>query len=657
VRSPVDLHPVLQSIVDRVRQSGIWPMCAIGLIDPEDQEILVPAQSGFQENYPRDIKFPASGSATLEAIRRNQPIAIQDVREDTEFPVLQEAARAAGYRSILLIPLAVEEIHGVVTFGSPQAHEYSSSEIQLANAIAQQVMIAIDNAYHYEREKQRVEHLQRLNQIIADQNRLLQRSAQTHAALTNLVLADAGLEGILKAIRELLGNPVFIENENLQLLGYSEDWEYFDRHRLASIQAGGTAPELFTHPGIASFLDELRHTRRPVLIPPRPEIGLERRRIVAPITVGGEVLGYVWVMEALRPFDQQDLMTAEQAALVIALEMVKQRARYETELRLKADFLGDLLLQNPADETELLQRARYLGYSFTRPSVLMIVDCVRASLPQGRREARQDQRLAPTRGEHAVDPPAIVPGLATGAENFSLIQRVQRTLNQYTDENLVAIQSSQILIIAPAPTPAATHPPPSPQQGRRRNSSDELPHFTRPAQLADAIREDLKRFDPDLKVLLGISEPCQNLADIQSAYHQARRTIEAARNLGRLDETLHLSDLGIYGILYREGDAGELHAFAEKMLHPILMYDQQHGTELLKTLDIYLTHQGRLGESAQQLFIHVNTLRQRLERINEILGAPGSTRPGRRPRSLDDPHLRLNLELALRVREVLPRPE
>jgi hypothetical protein len=350
-------------------------------------------------------------------------------------------------------------------------------------------------------------------------------------------------------------------------------------------------------------------------------------------------------------------MTAEQAALVIALEMVKQRARYETELRLKADFLGDLLLQNPADETELLQRARYLGYSFTRPSVLMIVDCVRASLPQGRREARQDQRLAPTRGEHAVDPPAIVPGLATGAENFSLIQRVQRTLNQYTDENLVAIQSSQILIIAPAPTPAATHPPPSPQQGRRRNSSDELPHFTRPAQLADAIREDLKRFDPDLKVLLGISEPCQNLADIQSAYHQARRTIEAARNLGRLDETLHLSDLGIYGILYREGDAGELHAFAEKMLHPILMYDQQHGTELLKTLDIYLTHQGRLGESAQQLFIHVNTLRQRLERINEILGAPGSTRPGRRPRSLDDPHLRLNLELALRVREVLPRPE
>ena len=129
VRSPVELRPVFQLIVDRVRNSGIWPMCAIGITDRDGQEIIVPAQSGFAEGYPHDIKFPAIGSATLATIQRNKPIAISDVSSDREFPVLQDAARAAGYRSILLLPLILDDFQGVVTFGSPEPHEFTDEEI------------------------------------------------------------------------------------------------------------------------------------------------------------------------------------------------------------------------------------------------------------------------------------------------------------------------------------------------------------------------------------------------------------------------------------------------------------------------------------------------------------------------------------------------
>lgn len=602
VHSPVDLNPVLQMIVERVRSSDIWPMCAIGIADAEEREIQVPAQAGFLENYPKNIKFPAIGSATLEAIHRNQSIAINDVSLDTEFPVLQEAARTAGYRSILLVPLQVEDIHAAVTFCFAEPHIYTQDEIQLANAIAQQVMIAIQNANQYAREKQRVEQLQSLNQRIAEQNQLLQRAAETHTALTRLVLDDAGMDGILKAIRNLLGNPVGIENENFKLLVHSDDREQFDRHRQASTKAGGTVQEVFTDPITAVLIHSMQQERRAILLPTQPNIGLEKRRILAPITAGKDILGYVWVMESLRPFDNLDLVIAEQAALVLALEMVKQRAAYETELRLKADFLDDLLSRRTINETELLQRASYLGYKFTKPSGLVVLTFSRLQ-------------------DNSQPAEEITP------YNRQLIQCVQRTANQYAAENIVAFQSGQILVILPV--------------------SRIEDHFLSGLRaFTEVLRQDIINLDAGLQVLIGIGDIFQSISETPVIYRQAQRAMEAARSLGRLDGTFHLNDLGVYGVLYHESDQGEMRTFAEKMLRPLQVYDLEHDAELAKTLDVYLVNQGHLRKTAEMLYIHVNTLRQRLDRIEGVLGV-----------ELDDAWVRLNLQLALRVYEVLARSE
>jgi sugar diacid utilization regulator len=602
VHSPIDLTPVLQMIVERVRSSDIWPMCAIGIADLEEREILVPAQAGFLENYPKNIKFPAIGSATLESIHRNQSIAISDVLLDTEFPVLQEAAKAGGYRSILLVPLQVDNIRAAVTFCSAEPHIYTKDEIQLANAIAQQVMIAIENAHLYAREKQRTEQLQSLNQRIAEQNQLLQRVTETHTALTRLVLDDAGMDGILKAIRNLLGNPVGIENENFKLIVHSDDREQFDQHRQASDKAGGTVQEVFTDPATAVLIRSMQQDRRAILLPEQPSVGLEKRRILAPITAGKDILGYVWVMESLRLFDEHDLVIAEQAALVLALEMVKQRAAYETELRLKADFLDDLLSRRTINETELLQRASYLGYKFTKSSGLIVLTCSR--LQDSSQPEEEITRY-----------------------NRQLILCVQRAANQFAAENIVAFQSGQIFVILPV-------------------SKTQEHAFVGLRGFAEVLHQDIKNMDSGLEVLIGIGDIFQSISEVPLVYRQAERAMDAARSLGHLDGVFHLNDLGVYGILYHESDQGEMRFFAEKMLQPLQEYDDKHNSELVKTLDIYLANQGHLAKSAERLYIHVNTLRQRLGRIEEVLGV-----------ELDNAWVSLNLQLALRVYEVLARSE
>lgn len=54
-------------------------------------------------------------------------------------------------------------------------------------------------------------------------------------------------------------------------------------------------------------------------------------------------------------------------------------------------------------------------------------------------------------------------------------------------------------------------------------------------------------------------------------------------------------------------------------LKPLLDYDLKHGTELVKTLEVYFNNCRNSVNTARDLFIHRNTLLYRLEQISKIL--------------------------------------
>jgi purine catabolism regulator len=49
-------------------------------------------------------------------------------------------------------------------------------------------------------------------------------------------------------------------------------------------------------------------------------------------------------------------------------------------------------------------------------------------------------------------------------------------------------------------------------------------------------------------------------------------------------------------------------------------YDRQRSTSLLPTLEEFLRRQGNISATAEALYVHPNTLRQRLRRIMELSG-------------------------------------
>lgn len=59
-----------------------------------------------------------------------------------------------------------------------------------------------------------------------------------------------------------------------------------------------------------------------------------------------------------------------------------------------------------------------------------------------------------------------------------------------------------------------------------------------------------------------------------------------------------------------------------QMLMAVARYDLHHGTELTRTLDTYLTCGCSMADTSQLLFVHRNTLRHRISRIEELMGRP-----------------------------------
>src|SRR4029077_2285365 len=127
-------------------------------------------------------------------------------------------------------------------------------------------------------------------------------------------------------------------------------------------------------PQIQRMLRELEAKRGPIKVPPFPHVGMSKERLIAPILAANQVLGYISVMDNQPHNEELAFLALEQAALVLALSIAKERELAEVEGRVRGEFLGDLLFGTYGDEAAAQRRARHLGYPLHGNHIVMLVD-------------------------------------------------------------------------------------------------------------------------------------------------------------------------------------------------------------------------------------------------------------------------------------------
>ncbi|MFJ8884249.1 helix-turn-helix domain-containing protein [Streptomyces sp. NPDC102402] len=130
--------------------------------------------------------------------------------------------------------------------------------------------------------------------------------------------------------------------------------------------------------------------------------------------------------------------------------------------------------------------------------------------------------------------------------------------------------------------------------------------------------------------------PAGGVRELAAAYTEAARCLRAMRVLGREGEGACVDELGFLGVVL--GNAKDVDGFVTAVLGPLLSYDERRGTHLVRTLRAYFGAGGSLIRAKDELHVHVNTVVQRLDRIQVLLG-----------RDWNEPDRALELQLALRL--------
>ncbi|MDS1269004.1 PucR family transcriptional regulator ligand-binding domain-containing protein [Lipingzhangella sp. LS1_29] len=138
---------------------------------------------------------------------------------------------------------------------------------------------------------------------------------------------------------------------------------------------------------------------------------------------------------------------------------------------------------------------------------------------------------------------------------------------------------------------------------------------------------------------LGVSSVVHGIPDLRGAAVEARHARRLAEVRDGQAQVIAGAEIDSHELLLASVPEEVRSSYAERLLGPILAYDAEHRSELVDTLESFLDHSGSWQRCAESLHVHVNTLRYRVGRIEELIG-----------RDLSRLEHRVDVFLALRLR-------
>lgn len=439
------------------------------------------------------------------------------------------------------------------------------------------------------------------SEILSLQANQLMESERIHRQFIDLVLTGGLPSDIAQGIAQLVGCPVSIVGRFQRVLGTGIviGQAQVQRPFLENTPDGSTylndgfSPEFVSQiEGTEASLMRLRSDSASHMI------------LLYPVKVGRTSLGriIVWGPIPTTP-NPMDLIAIEHGATVAALKIMENRAIQELEERYRNEILEGLTSGQPIDRQRALQRSRQLGHKLSAPYLMLMI---------------------------GPDP---------GTEGGKALSMTE--IHNHIEWSL-SLARSHVLSLNPAST--------------CWYSGTRLVVFV-PIECAanGEVRDfDLRQLkgiidwvaseNPPFSLSSGVSRPTHKLDDFPTAYEQARKALELGASLGSRSQACvtRYDDLGLFQFMSPGEPSMHAYEFVHENIGSLMDYDRDHGTELVKTIRVYLEESQNISIASKRLFIHYNTLRYRLDSVRKLIGD-----------ALDHPHRRLAIELAIQMHNAI----
>jgi purine catabolism regulator len=350
---------------------------------------------------------------------------------------------------------------------------------------------------------------QALELIVNRQSYLVERGALVSQTLMTRSLEGGGLDGLARAMYDLTGKTVVVQDKRLRPLAQA-----------VAASMSQVWPDVLDALSSMSQLPEgLRDRRQAAAMAGWRDQSLPGglMRLVCPIVSKGMARGYLSVVGAAGDIDALDQLVVEYGAAACALEMAKAKAVSDAEKRAHGDFI-DAVLTASVPMDELVRWAGRVGADIEMPHVAMAWRWV-------------DDANAPS------------------------LRRLETLVNQSVVQHGISalVRPRGPEVVAFCSVSAVDKPEPA-------------------IALAQAIRKAASTEYPQFEAYGGVGRPAGELGFWKDSYREAAQALSMAARL-REQKPLYFGDLSVYRLLFQLEGNPELEAFCREALGPLLHYE------------------------------------------------------------------------------------
>ena len=287
----------------------------------------------------------------------------------------------------------------------------------------------------------------------------------------------------------------------------------------------------------------------------------EKALLVAPLVAGDEQLGMLCCLAEGRQFTDEDaeLLAAVANQTAVGLKKAELIERLTAENIVKDMF--DALAAGSVEAAEA--KSNQARCDLSRPHLFLHVE------------------RAPRASNGAAEWPQRA-------------DRLERRLRRLSPRAFFDSRHDRVRVLAPLPT-------------------------SQPATV-ERLRAECELLGREEGLVIGLSDLDRGAANARRRMREAADAARIGRSLVADGGAVSYEQLGAYRYLVHMELDEAPHDRYRQAVEELIEYDRRRGARLVETLEQFLADRGGVTASARALYVHPNTVRQRIERIERVAG-------------------------------------
>lgn len=291
------------------------------------------------------------------------------------------------------------------------------------------------------------------------------------------------------------------------------------------------------------------------------------------IFAGGNDYGFLVILLEKEKNLTEDLIIAiEQASFIIAFLFQTEQTLLQKERNHLSSFVRDIFHNQYTSQTEMIEKAKVFRWNLQFPLVLISIKT---------NEKDSEKKLA-------IFHKMLDSGLIESSASKMVDVPIENCKVLYINDSLVCF----ISLVS------------------EKNVRKKLQN------LGDTI---LTLFEKNGNLGVSISDTVHHFNQMKEYYDNSTLVFQVYKEHLQKQSYVHFyGDIGLFRLFHYVDNLYMLEDFVNEKLGKVFEYDKRKNTNLLETLKYYIKNNTNVQKTAEDMFVHYNTMRYRINKLKEL---------------------------------------